>query len=69
MNAFIVGVGPITNNMSSNVIFDKLALWRGVLDNFALGEIRCVTISLASQDEVRIRRDIRRLISKKNIFL
>ena len=69
MNAFISGVGPITNYMFSNVIFDKLALWRGMLDNFALGEIRCETISLASQDEVRIRGDIRRLISKKNFFL
>lgn len=69
MNTFVSGVGPITNNMFSNVIFDKLALWRGMLDNFALSEIRRETISLASQDELKIRRDIRRLISKKNIFL
>ena len=69
MNPFISGVGPITNIVFSNVIFDKLVLWRGILDNLALGEIPNKTISLASKDKIRIRRDIRRPISKKNVFL
>jgi hypothetical protein len=53
MNGIISDVGSIANNMFSNVIFDKLALRRGMLDNFALGEIRCETISLASQEEIQ----------------
>ena len=39
--------------------------WRGTQDNFALSEISWETISLASQDEISIRRDIRRLIRRK----
>ena len=69
MNAFFPDGGTITNNMFSDVIFNKLVLWRGIPDNFALRQIRCETIGLATQAALRIRQDIRCLISKKNVFL
>ena len=48
------GVSPITNNMFRDIISDNLTLWRDILDNFALGKIRCETIGLGTQDLVRI---------------
>ena len=69
MNGFIPGDGLITNKMFSNAILDKLVPWRGTQLNFALSEIRWEAITLVSQDEVSFRRNIRRLISKENVFL
>ena len=69
MNGFIPGCGLITNKKFFNAILDKLVPWRGTQVNFALSEFRWEAITLVSQDEVSLRRNIRRPISKENVLL